>query len=131
MTQEINQKTKDKYQSFGIKGITKRFRLACLSGRLDIIHYLLTSSDLKQNVNIHIGDDFAFRIACKKGYLDVVKYLVESPELKEHADIHVYKDIGFRQALENNHLEIVKYLLKFKLEEELQINEINTKRMKI
>jgi ankyrin repeat protein len=131
MNQEISQKTKDKYQSFGIKGLTKRFRLACLSGRLDIMHYMLTSNELKQNIDIHTGEDFALRMACKKGYLEVAQYLLESPELKEHADIHVYKDIAFRQASENGHSDIYKYLLKFKLEEELEINEIKNKKMKI
>jgi hypothetical protein len=106
MNQEISQKTKDKYQSFGIKGLTKRFRLACLSGRLDIMHYMLTSNELKQNIDIHTGEDFALRMACKKGYLEVAQYLLESPELKEHADIHVYKDIAFRQASENGHSDI-------------------------
>ena len=131
MIQDINQKTKDKYQSFGIKGLTKRFRLACLSGHLDIMHYMLTSSDLKQNIDIHTGEDFAFRMACKKGYLEVVQYLLESPELKEHADLHVYKDIAFRQASENGHSDIYKYLLKFKLDEELETNETKNKKMKI
>ena len=131
MIQEISQKTKDKYQFFGINGLTKRFRLACLSGRLDIIHYLLTSTDLKQNVDIHTGDDFAFRMACKKGYLEVVQYLVESPELKEHANIHVYKDIGFRQSMENGYSNIFNYLLKFKLDEDLKVNEAKKKQIKV
>ncbi len=131
MIQEISQKTKEKYQSFGIKGITKRFRLACLSGRLDIMHYMLTSSDLEQNVDIHTADDFAFRIACKKGYLEIVQYLVESPELKEHANIHVYKDIAFRQSLENGHSNVFNYLLKFQLDEDLKINETKKKQIKV
>lgn len=131
MIQEISQKTKNKYQSFGINGITKRFRLACLSGRLDIIHYLLTSNELKQNVDIHTGDDFAFRMACKKGYLEVVQYLVESSELKEHANIHIYKDIAFKQSYENGHSDIFKYLLKFQLDDELKINEIKKNKIKI
>jgi ankyrin repeat protein len=135
MIQEINQKTKEKYQSFGMKGLNKRFRLACLSGRLDIIHYMLTSNDLKQNVDIHTGDDFAFRMACKKGYVDVAKYLLESVELKEHASINIYKDIVFRQSVENRHSEIFKYLstytLKLQLEKELKTNEPKKIIMKI
>lgn len=135
MIAKIGQKTKEKYQSFGIKGLTKRFRLACLSGRLDIIHYMLTSNDLKQNIDIHTGDDFAFRMACKKGYVEVAKYLLESVELKEHANINIYKDIVFRQAAENRHSEIFKYLstytLKVQLEKELKINEPKNIIMKV
>lgn len=131
MIQEINQNTKNKYKSFGIKGLTKRFRMACLSGRLDIMHYMLTSSDLAQNVDINTGDDFAFRIACKKGYLEVVQYLLESSELKEHANIHVYKDIAFRQSYENGHSNICNYLLKFQLYEKLEVKETKNKQMKI
>jgi hypothetical protein len=105
--------------------------LACLSGRLDIIHYMLTSPELKQNVDIHSGDDFAFRMACKRGYLELVQYLLESPELKEHANIHVYKDIAFRQSAENGHYNISSYLLKFQLDEELATKEIKNKTVKI
>lgn len=116
----MKQETINKYKSFGLKGLTKRFKMACLSGNLDIISYMLTSKDLKENIDIHTADDFAFRMACKRGYLNIVQYLLSSPELVEYADIHVYKNIAFRQAQENGHNEIVKYLLSFKLEAELK-----------
>lgn len=117
----MKQETINKYKSFGIKGLTKRFKMACLSGNLDIISYLITSKDLKENVNIHVADDFAFRMACKRGYLNIVQYLLSSPDLTDHADVHVFKDIAFRQAEANGHFEIVKYLLSFKLDNELEV----------
>jgi ankyrin repeat protein len=131
MIKELRQTTKDKYLSFGMKGLNKRFKMACLSGQLSIIHYMLTSDELKENVDIHYADDLAFRMACKKGYFEVVQYLVESPELKEHANIHIYKDIAFRQSEANGHTDIFNYLLKFRLDEDLKINEPKNKIMKI
>lgn len=119
MINDISDATKKRYQSFGIKGITKRFRMACLAGRLDTIHYLLTSRELAQNVDIHTGDDFALRTACKKGYLEIVIYLSESPELIDHADIAVYNQIGFRQALANGHVDVVRYLEQCKARREM------------
>lgn len=127
----MKEETKKKYQSFGIKGITKRFRMACQANRLDIVHYLLTSNELKQNVDIHTGDDYAFRMACKKGHLELVKYLLECPDLKEHANMHVYNDIGFKQANENGHYDVVNYLLKFKLDKELKVNGNSAQKVKI
>lgn len=98
---------------------------------VQINHYMLTSNELKQNIDIHTGDDFAFRMACKKGYLELAKYLLESLDLKEHADLHVYKDIAFRQAQENGHLDILEYLLKFKSNKEIAINESTKLLMKL
>jgi ankyrin repeat protein len=125
MIKDISIDAKKRYQSFGIKGNTKRFKMACLAGRLDIMHYLLTSLELAKNVDIHTADDFALRIACKKGFLEIVTYLLESPELMEHADIAVYNGIVFKHARENGHLDVVHYLEQCHMRRQLALHGTN------
>lgn len=97
---------KEKYAGFGIKGLTKRFTQAALSGNLKNIRYFL----LVEKLDIHFNNDFVFRMACKKGYLEVVRYVLTSEELTEHCDIHSQVDLGFRKACEFGQLSIVQYL---------------------
>lgn len=107
----MNEEKNKKYQIFNIKTLNSRFHNACCNGSLPIIEYLLTSPELKQNVDIHHEHDFVFRRACRDGHLDIIIFLLTSPKLKEHADIHVNNDIAFRTACEYGQLEIVEYLL--------------------
>jgi hypothetical protein len=100
-----------KYKNMNRYEIDDMFVLACKSGDLSLVKYLLTNPGLKENANIFSGNQEGFLEACQNGYLDIVKYLLTSPELKEHVDIHYGGNIGFRIAFSNGRLGVVKYLL--------------------
>ncbi len=108
---ELTQELKLQFQSYDQEQLNDAFIDACRNGDLEIIRYLLTSSELKEHADIHINDDDGFHWACASGYLEIVRYLLTSPELKEHVDIHSENDGGFRWACEKGHLDIVRYLL--------------------
>lgn len=108
---ELTEELKLKFQHYSNYQLNNVFIQACEYGYLDVVKYLLTSTELTKHANIHAHDDAGFRWACENGHLDIVKYLLTSPELTEHADIHAYNDYGFRSACEYGHLDIVKYLL--------------------
>src|ERR1700693_2299936 len=84
---------------------------ACQNGNLDIVQYLLTSTELPKHANIHANEDWALRTSCNNGHLDVVKYLLSSPDLKKHADIHTRDDYAFRVSYSKEHLKILQYFI--------------------
>ena len=100
-----------KYQNYSLYEIDTEFINACKKGNLEVVKYLLTSTELKDNADIHVDNDYGFRFACYYGKLEVVRYLLTSTDLKEHADIHANNDLGFTNACYNGYLEIIKYLL--------------------
>lgn len=81
------------------------------NGHLEIVKYLLTSPNLKENSDIHAWSECALNQACAKGQLHIVKYLLTSNELKENSEIGNSNGEALKEACENGHLEIVKYLL--------------------
>jgi ankyrin repeat protein len=89
--------------------------LACRTGDLDEVKYLLTSPELDEHatINIYNYKDISSPLteACWNGHLEVVKYLLTSPELKEKADIHFKDDQALNFACYQGHLDVVKYLL--------------------
>jgi ankyrin repeat protein len=91
--------------------LNSHFDNACSRGELDVIRYMLTSSELRFKADIHYELDVGFRNACYEGHLDIVKYLLTSPELNKHADIHAKYDQGYMWACIKNHVSIVKFLL--------------------
>ncbi len=64
-------------------------------GNIDEVHYLLTSTELKHNADVHCQNDEALHTSYFYGHLELTKYLVSSPLLKEHADIHSRNDQMF------------------------------------
>lgn len=87
------------------------FKYHSENGELEIVKYLLTSPDLKNNANIHAGDDAALSSACLKGRLDVVEYLLTSPNLKEHANLEAYGSRPFVWACIGKQFAVVDYLM--------------------
>lgn len=85
--------------------------MASQYGRLDIVKYLLTASELKEHANITVNENEPLIIATMNGHNEVVEYLLASPDLKEHADIHADEDRALYNAMEDNNLELVKFLL--------------------
>ena len=106
--------------------------MACESGHLDVVKYLLTSPDLKEHANIHAREDSGFNWACENGRLEVVKYLLTSTDLKEHADIHANSDWGFRVACENQKYAVINFLVvdmnyNLSMDVRKHINSLNNK----
>ena len=84
---------------------------ASSNGNLEIVRYLLTSTDLKEHSNIRANHGYAFNLACRYGHLDVVKYLTASPELNKHVNIFEANNYALQLACQHNQVEIVRYLL--------------------
>jgi ankyrin repeat protein len=80
-------------------------------GHLDIVKYLLTSSELEKHANINTQDDYPLRIASSNLHIDVIKYLLTSPELKKHADIHARNDEVFYTICALRDYNMLKYLI--------------------
>ena len=91
--------------------LNAQFIDACKNGHLELVKYLLTSPELKEQADIHGQDDEGFIWACRCGHLEIVKYLLTSAELTELVDIHARNDEGFRSACAQGHLEVVKCLI--------------------
>jgi ankyrin repeat protein len=90
------------------------FKIACACGRLEVVRYLLTSKDLKNNIDIEIDNNAGLRWACEYNQLEVVEYLLTSSELSVHANISASDNFGFIKACEEGYLDIVQLLLENK-----------------
>lgn len=92
-----------------------KLMLACKSGDLEHVKYLLTSSELDIHASINIDDDTKrdspLAEACWCGHLDVVEYLLTSSDLEEKADISFRGYIALKFACYQGHLDVVKFLL--------------------
>lgn len=105
------------YQDMDEKQLGQELLEACEYGSLEIVKYLLSSSELKKQPNIHYKDIFGWNAlmwACANGHLEIVKYLLTNSELKEHSNIlEINNDLESVLILscESAHLEIVNYLL--------------------
>lgn len=99
----------NKYNSLTQKQINRKFIDACEKGKLELVKYLLTSSELTIHAEIGARDGLGFKRACEFGKLDTVKYLLTSTDLKEHSNIK--DELAFSWACAGGHLDTVKYLL--------------------
>ena len=91
---------------------------ACCNGYVELMKYLLTSTELKVHAYINyrnnINDWNALIWACRNGHLNIIQYLLTSPELAEHANINHKSKNGsnaLMYACINGHLNIIQYLL--------------------
>ena len=88
--------------------------IACGKGQLDVVKYLLSSNELKEQGLPLATMEFnheGWWWAIEGGHLDVIQYLMTSPDLKKHIDIHKDQDKAFRLACERNQLEIIQYFI--------------------
>ena len=76
----ITQELKEKYKKLNQEELNKQFINACQNDDLDIVKYLLTSSELTEHADIHAADDVGFVCACRYSNFEIVKYLVTSAE---------------------------------------------------
>jgi len=82
--------------------INEFFRLACISGDLQVIKYYI-----EKGVDIHINNDYPLQCASRVGDLDVVKYLVE-----KGANIHALDDFPLQIATDFAYYDVLKVLTK-------------------
>lgn len=84
----------EKYKNLDINELNKHFISACIKGKLEIVKYLLTSPELKDNgidfANVHAQDDFAFISACGAGHWEVIKYLIADHRIAMTTNIETY-----------------------------------------
>lgn len=97
------------YNNLTLGELNHEFHIACIQGDLNLVKYLLTSSELKQHADIHFEKDECVVLACKYGQLGVLQYLLTSSDLKTHPDVHAQKGAGFQWACTNGRLDIIKY----------------------
>ncbi len=121
---ELSRRKILKFRNSTQEQLTIEYHMAALRGQLDIVRYLLTSSDLKFHADIRYGQYYGFRYACRNGRLNVIQYLLTSPKLKNHVDIHANDDEGFKFACFGHYWEIVHYLLSFTGERYIKFQEI-------
>lgn len=97
------------YDKMNANELLHHFQDACARGDIETIDYILTSSKVKEHINIHANSDRAFSDACEYGNLEVVRYLLESDHLKDHINIANNKS-ALINAARGNHLDIFHYL---------------------
>jgi ankyrin repeat protein len=84
----------------------------CQTESIEDIEYLLTSCELKENVDINYCNGVGLELATGFGNVEVVKFLLDNPKLKKHALIENNDYEAVHQAIKYSYLEIVKYLLE-------------------
>jgi ankyrin repeat protein len=87
------------------------FLAACMNGHLDIVKYLATSTELKENADIHADSELPFIIASSHANLNIVEYLLFSKELKDNVDIHAQNDKIIKMVISYNRKETIDYLI--------------------
>lgn len=105
--------THDLKSKYGISIPNLPLKYACQYGHQDIVEYLLTSKELKENARINYPkDNSPLRYAVSGKQEHIIKFLLTSDKLKEHADIRNHSIIS--SAITKNGLPIVKMLLTSK-----------------
>jgi len=101
----------DKYKIMSQDELNSSFLNACDDNNLELVSFLLTSSELKLHANIHYRDEMGLFCAINQENLQIIKYLLSSPDLKEHSDIHYKNDFSLQNSCYFGNLEIIKFLL--------------------
>lgn len=106
------------YRNMSLSKLNKELLEAVSANNLELIEYLLTSSDLSFHANIHHRDNDtnnSLIIAFRKGYLEIIEYLLTSPKLKEIANIYPTEQLYSSDLIRFNCLEGNIEALKFLL----------------
>ncbi len=121
----INPYLYNKYKRMTTKELNNALEAVCVSGDLNEVKYLLTSSDLKSHANPTIHSNSPLFMACREGHLHIVKYLLSSSELKKHADIYSDHNRCFKTICAFGRLDIAEYLIfEFGIEKNKEIDNI-------
>ncbi len=93
-----------RYEHLTKQEINSLFITACVSGQIEHVKYLLTSSDLKIHADVHTENDLGFILATKNGLL-------------EHSGHLVRKLIKETYVTDPNYEQVLKYLI---IEQEIE-----------
>lgn len=66
----LNETERSYYKSLDQRQLSNDFMIACDNGNIEIVRYLLTSPDLKNNANIHIHNDRGLLGACQNNHIN-------------------------------------------------------------
>jgi ankyrin repeat protein len=102
---------KEKLKKLDLEGLNKELAQACGTGNLELVKYLLISSELSIHPDINANNDSGLRWACINNEVEVIKYLLASPELKKHADVHVGDDYPFKHAIKHESKELLEFYI--------------------
>ena len=128
----INQELKEKYKKLNQAELNEQFIAACRDGNLDIVKYLLTSSELTEHADIHAKDDLGFIGACRNGRLEVVKCLIIDMVIQKTK--HIEKYLNENKDNENVQQAIELFNtrdLHHQLNENIKDNKEKVKKIKI
>lgn len=99
------------YHSFSQEDLNEEFIQACKLGDIDVITYLLTSTELPINAEINYQNNQGLINACLYNQLETMRFLLKSPLLSEHSDMHVSNEIVFKSACIQGRDSIVDFLI--------------------
>lgn len=110
-TYQLDELTKAPYRTMHLDDVNHHFSSACIKGDLELVRFLLTSNELKNNADIHYMSDISFYWACGHGHLAIVKYLLHSPELRENVDMNCDNNNPFKNACLSKENNIIDYFI--------------------
>jgi ankyrin repeat protein len=102
----------DKYHDSTINQLNLALNTACKNNEIELVKFLLTSSELESHANISSIELTGFQWACYAGNIELVKYLVSSIELEKNIDISSDDYGGLTSACLGGHLDIVQYFFE-------------------
>ena len=127
---------KTKYQDMNIKKLNNELLKACERGKLEIVKYLLTNSELEKHPDIYYKDEYCWntlRYACFYNQMAVTQYLL--------IDLNMEVDNDTLEWLEgkNKYKKIFHDVLRLinvrdlhqKLDNNISDDKINNKRLKL
>lgn len=114
-------------QSLNIEELNECFIIAIKEQYLEAINFMLTSNLLKENVDIHLNNDYPFKILCHnyysdEGNLDLIKYFIFEYHIKKNKRID--KCIKYNEGIQD--LFLIRDRMQY-LENELILSQESIK----
>ena len=118
----MKEEQKKQFQEMDKIELSVELEHACLKGLLEVVKYLLTSSELKEHADIHYDYDQSFFNAYNEDRVDVVQYLVFDYKINKTKDI-------IKNLVQHSRTDISNLFYKRDLEEKLQNTLTNNKKI--
>jgi hypothetical protein len=94
------------YKNADYSQLSKALSLACGSGNLEEVKFLISCPELKKHVEPDNGNDFALILACNGGHINVVEYLLNLPAYgRENIQYSLFN------ACEARQIKLVNFLI--------------------
>lgn len=90
------------------------------SKRLDVVKYLLTSTNLLDNADIHAQDDYLLKFIAYNNCDDFLHFIINDEEIKKEVDLRKNNYNIFLSACYHKSTEVINILINKYNEEELQ-----------